>query len=203
MVKAMEKFFPTDIITIAGRPGSGKSTAAKGVATELGFSHFSSGDLFRAVAKELGFDVLQANLSAEQDAELDHRVDGRLRELGETSHELVIDSRTAWHWIPNSFKVFLDLDLEIGAQRILGSMTEERRATEHVPSDPKEYAKQLQRRLDSESGRYKKLYDIDPYDMSHYDLVINTGEHTPEEVAAVIITGFRQWHQRQTEQAQA
>ncbi|MGZ6005361.1 MAG: nucleoside monophosphate kinase, partial [Candidatus Saccharimonadales bacterium] len=49
------------IITIAGRPGSGKSTTAKMVASKLSFEHFSSGDLFRAIAKEWGIDVLQAN----------------------------------------------------------------------------------------------------------------------------------------------
>src|SRR5947209_7447349 len=95
------------IITISGRPGSGKSTTAKAVAASLGFPHFSSGDLFRLLAKERGIDVLQANLSAEQNAELDRLVDGRLQEIGREDNELVIDSRMAWHWMPTSFKVFL------------------------------------------------------------------------------------------------
>ena len=70
-----------NIITVAGRPGSGKSSTAKLVANQLGFEHFSSGDLFRSVAKERGVDVLQANLSAEENADIDHLVDGRLREI--------------------------------------------------------------------------------------------------------------------------
>ncbi|MEZ4103369.1 MAG: nucleoside monophosphate kinase [Candidatus Paceibacterota bacterium] len=37
------------IITIAGKPGSGKSTTAKRLSGELNYAHFSSGDFFRQV----------------------------------------------------------------------------------------------------------------------------------------------------------
>jgi cytidylate kinase len=181
------------IITIAGRPASGKSTAAKTVAQQLGFQHFSSGDLFRALARERGVDVLQANLSAEENAELDHLVDGRLQEMGATEDQLIIDSRTAWHWMPDSFKVFLDLDLVTGAQRILKDLGPERIESEHIPKDPAAFAETLQKRLDSESRRYKALYDIDPYIMDNYDLVIDTSVTTPEDVAQRILNAFDAW----------
>lgn len=183
------------IITIAGRPGSGKSTTAKGVAGRLQYEHFSSGDLFRAIGKEQGEDVMQANLAAERAKEeiprIDYLVDQRLREIGETEDKMVIDSRTAWHWIPQSFKVFLDLDLTVAAERIIKEMTPERIAAEHVPEDPKEYAKVLQDRLDSESRRYKKLYDIDPYVMDNYDLVIDTATNNIEQVIELVVEGFK------------
>lgn len=181
------------IITIAGRPGSGKSSTAKLVTEYLGYQHFSSGDLFRALARERGIDVLQANLSAEENAEIDHLVDGRLQEIGSTEDELVVDSRTAWHWMPQSYKVFLNLDLEVAATRILAGMDDARLASEHVHRDPVEYSQLLQRRLDSETRRYKKLYDIDPYDMSNYDLVVDTAAHDLNQVVQLILTGYRAW----------
>jgi cytidylate kinase len=186
------------IITIAGRPGSGKSSTAKAVASELGFQHFSSGDLFRALGKERGVDVLQANLNAEKNAEMDidRLVDGRLREIGETEDERVIDSRTAWHWIPNSYKIFLDLDLEAAAERILNGMDDARLASEHIHRDAAEYAQLLQNRLDSETRRYKALYDIDPYDMTNYDLVIDTAENDLEQVVDMVVQGFRRWSEQ-------
>lgn len=184
------------IITIAGRPGSGKSTTAKDVAERLGYHHFSSGDLFRALAKERGIDVLQANLSAEENAEIDHLVDGRLQEIGAKDDEQVIDSRTAWHWMPDSFKVFLDLDLQVAARRILSSMDDVRLASEHIHRDPMEYASILQKRLDSETRRYKALYGIDPYDMSNYDLVVDTEANNIEQVVELILDGFQQWKTR-------
>lgn len=184
------------IITIAGRPGSGKSSAAKAVTAELGYQHFSSGDLFRALGKDRGADVFQANLSAENDAEIDHLVDARIQHIGNTEDRVVIDSRTAWHWIPDSFKVFLDLDLQIAADRILSSMDDARLASEHVRRDPVEYADILKQRLESESRRYKALYDIDPYVMSNYDLVIDTDKNNLEQVVELIVTGYRNWIER-------
>lgn len=181
------------IITIAGRPGSGKSTTAKTVAAQLGFRHFSSGDLFRALAKERGVDVLQANVTAEENAEIDHLVDGRLQEIGANEDRLVIDSRTAWHWIPGSFKVFLDLDLEVAARRILNGMDDARLASEHIHRDPAEYALLLERRLASETRRYKKLYGIDPYDMSNYNLVVDSATNNLNQVVELVLSGFKDW----------
>jgi cytidylate kinase len=179
------------IITIAGRPGSGKSSTAKKLAEILGYQHFSSGDLFRALGKERGVDVLQANLSAEENAEIDYLVDARLREIGETEDQIVIDSRTAWHWIPSSFKVFLNLDLTVAAERIIGEDDLKRNDSENMHSDPDKYASILQKRLDSETRRYKKLYDIDPYDMTNYDLVVDTEENQLDEVVAIVLEQFK------------
>lgn len=184
------------IITIAGRPGSGKSTTAKAVAAELGYQHFSSGDLFRALGKERGLDVLQTNLTAEQNAEVDHLVDERLQAMGEQEDQLVVDSRLAWHWMSRSYKVFLDLDLKVAADRILANMDEARLASENIHRDPAEYAKLLQQRLDSESRRYKALYAVDPYDTSNYDLIIDTETSNIEQTIEQVLQGFRTWLER-------
>lgn len=181
------------IITISGRPGSGKSTAAKAIAAVLGYQHFSSGDLFRAIARERGIDVLQANLSAEENAEIDHLVDGRLRDIGANENQVVIDSRMAWHWMPFSFKVFLDLDLAVAAQRILASLDEKRLQAEHIPTDPTDYAQSLQHRLASESRRYMALYQADPYDLSHYDLVVDTAANDADQTIKLILDRYNLW----------
>lgn len=184
------------IITIAGRPGSGKSTTAKGIAAALKYKHFSSGDLFRELSKQRGLDVLQLNLAAEEEDGIplvDDLVDKRLRKIGETDNQVVIDSRMAWHWIPGSFKVFLDLELHVAAERILKSMTLERMEAEHIPSDPQRYAASLEQRLRSESRRYKKLYDADPYQTAQYDLVVDTYVNDPDQVLETVLKAYRDW----------
>lgn len=181
------------IITIAGRPGSGKSTTSKAIAAQLGYQHFSSGDLFRSIGKERGVDVNQINLLAEQEKEIDHLVDQRLRDIGENEDKRVIDSRMAWHWMPQSFKVYLDLGIEIAAQRILKNMDPERIENEHIPDDPAEYGALLQERLDSEARRYRTLYDVDPYDHANYDLVVDTASNGPEAVVDTILKEYSLW----------
>lgn len=188
------------IITIAGRPGSGKSTTAKGVAGLLGYEHFSSGDLFRQIGKEKGLDVLQQNLAAEQSegiSEVDELVDQRLRDIGKNEEKVVIDSRMAWHWMPHSFKVFLDLDLKTAAERIMSSMTLERMEAENIPSTAAEYAKVLLQRLESESRRYKSMYNVDPYHTENYDLVVDTRVYGPEEAINYVIKEYKKWLQHQ------
>jgi CMP/dCMP kinase len=181
------------IITIAGRPGSGKSTASHAVAEQLGYEHFSSGDLFRAIGKERGIDVTQTNRAAEVDEEIDRLVDERLTEIGKTQDQVAIDSRLAWHWIPDSFKVYLNLDLEVAAKRILANMDAKRMEHEHVPEDPAEYAAALQHRLDLEASRYKAKYDVNPYDTANYDLVVDTEANNPQQVVQQILTAYEQW----------
>ena len=181
------------IITIAGKPGSGKSTTSKGLARGLEYLHFSSGDFFRAIGKERGIDVLATNLLAEQEKDIDVAVDQKLRELGDKENQMVIDSRMAWHWMPYSFRVYLDLDLHVAAERILSHMDEARLSAEHIPNDPNLYAKTLQDRLDSETKRYQNLYNVNPYDPQNYDLVVDTAKNDIETVQKIILEAYTDW----------
>jgi CMP/dCMP kinase len=181
------------IITVAGRPGGGKSTAAKGIASRLGFEHLSGGDLYRKFGKERGLDILQANLANEATGEIDRLVDDKLRDINDHGDRMVIDSRTAWHFIPTSFKVFLDVDLQTAAKRILAGMDEARKKSENIPSDPRQYAKQLNERSESEIRRYKTLYSIDPFNKRNFDLIINTSSRSVDDVLEEIVARFNDW----------
>lgn len=180
------------IITIAGKPGSGKSTISKRLAATLGYKHFSSGDLFRAIAREKNVSVDAINLLAEDDTSIDKAVDNKLQELGEHEDEIVIDSRMAWYWIPQSLKVYLDLDLGIAADRIYSSDDTNRFEIEERASSVEEYERQLSNRLDSESKRYLTLYGQNPYDTNNYDIVIDTHKNNPEQVEKIILDSFNQ-----------
>lgn len=181
------------IITISGKPGSGKSTTSKLLAKDLGYQHFSSGDLFRKIGKERGADILDANKLAENNKEIDFLVDSMLRELGSTQDKLVIDSRMAWHWMPYSYRVYLNLDLLVAAKRIIDNLDPERLKVEHIPQTPEEYAEELHLRLQSEAKRYMNLYQVNPYDLQNYDLVVDTTEFSIPEVEEMILSGFRNW----------
>ncbi len=181
------------IITIAGKPGSGKSTTSKSLAKTLVYSHYSSGDFFRNIGKERGFDVLATNLLAEQEKEIDELVDQKLRDLGAESDNLVIDSRMAWQWMPYSFRVYLDLDLHIAAKRILEHDDTVRKSAEYIPEDVETYTKTLEDRLQSETKRYMNLYGVNPYDRVNYDLVVDTGVMSPEEVRTHILERYSAW----------
>ena len=190
----MEEVTKKHIITIAGMLGAGKSTTARKIAEELGYQHFSSGDLMRAIGREHGYDdIRQLNFENEKDSKFDFLVDERLRQIGKNEDQIIIDSRMAWHWMPQSFRVFLDISLDDAVPRIMASISPERRATEHIPDDAEEYKKMLKERIDSEDRRYKTLYNVDIYDLSQYDYVLNTKDKPFDTVVKEVLAAYRTW----------
>lgn len=177
------------IITIAGSQGSGKSSTAKLVAKELGYRHFSSGDLFRDIAKERGLSIEAINLTAEDQKEIDYMVDERLKGMAKDA-DLVIDSRLAFHWIPASFKVFLTLDPDTAAERIYRHITTEGRTSQTAQSVA-EVRENINIRIASERKRYHDLYQLDPTEPKHFDLVIDTKQYDLPTVAKMVIEAYR------------
>ena len=177
------------IITIAGTLGSGKSSTARGVAEILGYRHFSSGDLFRAIGKERGLSIEEINKTAELEQEIDRAVDKRLQDMAHDTN-LVIDSRLAFHWMPDSFKVFLDLAPEIAATRIFKQIQSEGRHSEWGASVA-EVLESIKNRRESEKKRYGALYHIDITDISPFDLVVDTSKYDLAGVIGHILKTYR------------
>ena len=115
------------IITISGRPGSGKSVVASRVAEELGLDHVSAGDFMREMAAERGISILELSRAAEQRQDIDREIDARTMRLARERDNFVMDARLGWHFIPDSIKVFLEVDPAVAARRIY----EAQRGSEH------------------------------------------------------------------------
>ena len=158
------------VIAISGRPGSGKSTVAKLLASRLGLEHVSAGDFMREMASERGISVLELSRIAERDEAIDREIDERSRALGESGRSVVIDSRLAWHFIPHAVKVFLDVTIEVAAERIFGAA----RSSESENVDLQSTIEATMERAASESLRYQQYYGIDYLDAGNYDIVIDT-----------------------------
>lgn len=183
----------TEIITIAGKPGSGKTTTANAVAKILNYTRFSSGNLMRDIAKKRGLTLEEAGHLAERDHTIDEEIDQTLIEIGKTQSHLVIDSRLAFHWMPTSFKVYLELDLAIAAERIFNEDNAARKASGETAATKDAMYDSLAQRLASEQKRYYALYQIDPYNTTHFDLVVDTTHDRPEHVAQLIIEAYTKW----------
>lgn len=172
------------IISISGRPGSGKSAVAEVLAEALGLDHVSAGDFMREMARERGLSILELSRSAERDIGIDHEIDARTRTLGETRDDFVIDARLAWHFLPTSLKVFLDVRPEVAAARVYGAQ----RGSEHENVDLVATRRAIEARSRSEAERYQRYYDIDYTDPAHFDLVVDTSDLDIAGVVARIRT---------------
>ena len=175
------------IITISGRPGSGKSAVAIRVAGELGIRHISAGDFMREMAAERGVSILELSRSAEGDEAIDHEIDARTTRFADRGGDFVMDARLGWYFIPDSVKVFLDVRPEIAAGRIYGAG----RGAEHENVDLETTMRAIETRTMSESARYEEYYGIDYLDSDHYDLVVDTSDLPIETVVERIVAHAR------------
>lgn len=184
------------IITISGKPGSGKSSTADKVAELLGYTRHSSGDMVRRVLKNQGLTLEQYNAQAESDHNLDVKIDEELRSLRE-QRDIVIDSRLGFYWLPESFKVYLDLDLDLATARIFkDAVTNSMRADVGTNSTSlSAVSKQVRERMENEQSRFKQLYGVDPYNTNHFDLIIDTSRQNPQSVALEVFDAYKEWLQ--------
>lgn len=181
------------IITLSGMPGSGKSTVAKILARRLRMKRYYIGELRRKMAKERGMTLEELNRLGEREAWTDKVVDDYQKELGKKEDNFIIEGRTSFLFIPRSVKIFLDVDVKVGAERIFREIKKgASKRNEGDPQSLEEALRNVRERIASDRKRYKKYYDVDFLDKAHYDIVIDTTKLTPEQVVEKIIKKIKE-----------
>jgi cytidylate kinase len=170
------------IIALGGKAGSGKSVVAKLLAKKLKFKHYSMGDFQREIAKQRNISIFELSKLEEKDPSIDKEVDNFQTSLGNEDN-FVIDSRLGFHFIPKAKKIFLDADFEVRARRILNDNT--RKEDNKNLKKAKENIKQREK---SEITRYKKYYNLNPYDKKNFDSIIDTTNSNPKAIVNKIIS---------------
>jgi CMP/dCMP kinase len=184
------------IITIAGKLGSGKSSTAKMVAEILNYKHYSTGDFMRSIANDRGISLAELSKIAEGDDSIDKELDDHNLEIGKMEN-VILDSRLGFYFIPNSFKVFLELNPDIASVRIMEDRkSNPNRHTEDAGIfDTKEsIMESINNRLLSERKRYKNLYGIeDLTSHDNFNLIVDTSNTPLPEVSKKIIEEYNKW----------
>jgi len=173
------------IITISGLIGSGKTTVCRMLGDRLGYRQVISGHVFREMAKELGMSLEEFGKLAEQDPKFDHRIDERLLNVAHGGGDLILEGRLAGQLLRRNdipaFCIFLDAPPEVRVQRVSGREGVDLQAA----------IEEMRAREASEVLRYRKFYGIDVTDRSIYDMAIDTGALTPEQVVEMIVSRVR------------
>ncbi len=176
------------IITITGKPGSGKSTIAKRLAEKLQFKHYDMGALQRQMARERGLTLEEWQGVNEKDASIDQKLDAYQKDLGKKEDNVVLEGRMSHVMIPHAVKIYLDVDLHEAAHRIFL----EKRNSHH---NEKAYASEeslyeaIVARMKSEDMRWEKTYGVTmPHDPSKFDLFLDTTTLSIDEVFEKVYT---------------
>lgn len=179
------------LISITGKLGSGKSTVCNILKERYGFEIFSTGTINREFARRLGITTLELNKRLKDDPALDKEIDGTVTKLAEEKKDekLIFDSRMAWHFAKNTFKIFLTIDPMEAAVRV---MKNQRGSEEHYDS-VEEACEKLVERSQVERDRFLDIYGVDYHDHNNFNIVVDTTKRTPEEIVDIIMTNFESY----------
>ena len=182
------------LITITGKPCSGKSTAAKLIVEQHGFTRIGVGDMFKEEAKKRGLSAEEFNALCMNDPSYDYFIDKMTEQKGIEleGQDFIFDSRLAWHFVPVSFKVFVDLDEDTMAYRLVNSDREGKEKYD----DYEKAKKTVINRTKLENKRYKKIYGVDMFDLSNYDFVVDSKNLSQQEVADAIWKAYKKFEKK-------
>lgn len=177
-------------ITVSGDIGSGKSTFAKRLATDLNVERIYIGALMReeAARRDLTLDEFQPLLTT--DDTFDRQVDALQNEKSKTMTRGIFEGRTAWHFVDQpTVRLFFKVDPRVAAERLWNSTD----ATRDQYQSIEDVVAANETRKQAEEKRYHDYYGISAYDPKNFDLIIDTSNKSIEEVyetAVVAISKF-------------
>lgn len=191
------------IITIAGKPGSGKSSTANILAEKLGYSRASTGDFMRRIAIDRRISLDELTKISKDDPAIDHELDEYNKKNAEKEN-IILDARLGFYFIPQSFKVFLEIDHHVAAKRILLNTSKNplrKSEARYEFTSEESVAKSIDSRLAIERVRYANLYGIaDHTAHENFDLVIDTSapeyDNQIEKVVSKIQKEYENWLQK-------
>ncbi|MBR2099883.1 MAG: AAA family ATPase [Eubacterium sp.] len=171
-------------ITINGQLGSGKSEICKFFKDEHGFDVFSTGRIQREKALLEGISTLEMNEKSGKDYSLDYLIDNATVKFAKEhqGEDVIFDSRLAWHFVEESFKIHLLVSPGEAGRRVFHN----RKTEEEKYKSREDATNQLVQRRSLEAERYLKVYNVVMNDYNNYNLVLDTTSLSIKEVCEIL-----------------
>jgi cytidylate kinase len=167
-------------ITISGLPGSGTTTVARMLASQLDYRLISAGEIFRELARKKNYSLEQFSKIAEKDSEIDTYIDRMQKEMAEKEENVVVEGRLSGWMIEDAFKVFIFADHNARFSRI----------ARRESKDINQARDETLRREEYERRRYRKFYGINIDDWSIYHLILNSGYFEAGRIVDIILNAI-------------
>ncbi|MDD2627350.1 MAG: cytidylate kinase family protein [Clostridia bacterium] len=183
-----------NMITINGHIAGGKSRVVKIIAKRLNMGIYSASYGFRELARKSGMDLASFNEYIKDNSCIDKKIDEKLIEFLKNADNVIVDSRLAWFFEKDSFKVFIKVDIDIASKRLVSDS--ENRNIEDKYSCVEEAKEAITKRQNYERERYLEEYNIDIWEEKNYDLIFDSSNLTTNEMADYIIEEFLKWKEK-------
>ena len=179
-----------DIISITGDLASGQSTVSKMLAEDLNYDLYRNGAYARKLAIEKGMSITEFCEDLVNHPEIDIQIEKSATEYASNHENIVIDAKMGWYAVPESFKVYLKVNIDIAAKRAFADPN--RKRSEDLPTLQAQKEDMI-KRTKNDLERYFNLYNVHRNDMSNYDFVLDTSELSPEEILNIIKEEYNKW----------
>ena len=104
------------IISLTGDLASGKGETSRVLIEKLGYGIYRNGQYFRKLAKDMNMSVTEFNIYVEEHPEIDRQIENSAAEYAKNNDNFIIDARLGWYAVPESFKVYLKVDIDVAAK---------------------------------------------------------------------------------------
>ena len=145
----------------------------------------SSGNILREICEQEGYDSLYEfeEKVVKFDSSFDLKLDSRVGEYGKNNTHFVFESRLAWHFIPESIKIYIDCELTERYRRI----------HEREGGDIQEIAEKNTIREQGVLERYNILYPeiTFPPKKKDFDIYIDASSIQPDQIITLILEALK------------
>ncbi|MHA1729053.1 MAG: (d)CMP kinase [Promethearchaeota archaeon] len=156
-------------ICISGLHGTGKSSVAKLIANKYKLKYYSTGFMFRELAKEKELTLEQMSKKAEEDRNIDFELDNKIKEYVKKGN-CIVDNQLSPYLLGN----IVDLCVLLKCTKDIRM----KRMAERDDTDINRKIKETLFREESEHKRFIKYYNVDLLDgniiLRTFDLIIDT-----------------------------
>ncbi len=180
-----------NIITITGKIAAGKTYIVNMLSEMLGMGTYSGSESFRRIAREHNMSITEFNKYTRDYPEVDRQIDDATAEHIKDSDNIIVDARLGWYVAPESFKVYIKVDLDKASERLLKDAKNRGKEEKYIDKADARNSIILRERF--EESRYMKEYGVTISDEKNYDLIIDTTNISLEESANKIKEEYEKW----------
>ncbi|AEH61057.1 cytidylate kinase [Methanosalsum zhilinae DSM 4017] len=173
------------LLTVSGLPGSGTTTVSRILSEYYNIRLVSAGEVFRALAREKNMSLEEFGSLAENDPSIDSMIDERQKEIATSENNIILEGRLAGHMAEMAFRIWIKAPMEVRVERI----------AKRESMDFDQVFNETKIREASESLRYRDFYGIDINDLSIYDIVVDSKNWIPREIADILILAIDSYNE--------